>query len=82
MSPAWPKPRNEPDRAQSRPDDGKGRRLAATWSEVRARVLALKGSLPADGVVVIGETWSERDWCEAARLAGYPPAAPYFGGPE
>ncbi|MCG6885550.1 MAG: hypothetical protein LJE62_17515 [Silicimonas sp.] len=45
-------------------------------------MLALKGSLPADGVVVIGETWSERDWCEAARLAGYPPAAPYFGGPE
>ncbi len=52
--------------------------LAATWPETRARVLALKGKLPADGVVVIGETWLERDWCEAARLGGYVPADRYF----
>lgn len=52
--------------------------LAATWPEIRARVLELKGTLPADGVVVIGETWLERDWCEAARLAGYLPADRYF----
>lgn len=50
----------------------------AGWSEVRDRVLALKGTLPADGVVVIGETWAERDWCEAARLAGFLTADRYF----
>lgn len=52
--------------------------FAASWPQVRARVLDLKGALPADGVVVIGETWLERDWCEAARLAGYIPAERYF----
>ncbi len=52
--------------------------FTASWPDIRARVLALKGKLPADGVVVIGETWMERDWCEAARLAGYLPADRYF----
>ena len=52
--------------------------FTASWPDIRARVLALKGKLPADGVVVIGETWMERDWCEAARLAGYLPAERYF----
>ena len=52
--------------------------FTATWPEIRARVLDLKGTLPADSVVVIGETWLERDWCEAARLAGYLPADRYF----
>lgn len=52
--------------------------ITAGWPKVRARVLELKGSLPADGVVVIGETWLERDWCEAARLAGYLEAERYF----
>lgn len=51
----------------------------AAWSDIRERVLALKGSLPADGIVVIGETWAERDWCEAARLAGFLSAERYFG---
>ncbi len=53
--------------------------LRASWSDIRARVLDLKGSLPADGIVVVGETWLERDWCEAGRLAGYLPAERYFG---
>jgi hypothetical protein len=52
--------------------------LAESWAETRARVLALKGRLPADGVVVIGETHLERGWSEAARLAGYIPAERYF----
>lgn len=52
--------------------------LTATWGEVRERVQQLKGALPADGVVVIGETWLEREWCEAARLAGYLPASRFF----
>ena len=53
--------------------------LHASWSDVRAAVLSLKGSLPADGVVVVGETFLERDWSEAGRLAGYIPAESYFG---
>ena len=53
--------------------------LTATWSDMRAQVQALKGTLPADGVVVVGETFLERDWSEAGRLAGYIPAARYFG---
>ncbi len=52
--------------------------ITATWPEIRKRVLDLKGKIPADGVVVIGETWLERDWCEAARLAGFLPADRYF----
>lgn len=54
--------------------------LNTTWSELRTRVQDLKGNLPADGVVVIGETWLERDWCAAARLAGYVPSDRYFEG--
>lgn len=52
--------------------------LTASWPEIRDRVWTLKGTLPADGVVVIGETWLEREWCAAARLAGYLPAERYF----
>lgn len=50
----------------------------APWGDMRDRIQCLKGSLPADGVVVIGETWNERQWCEAARLAGYLSAERYF----
>ena len=53
--------------------------LDATWAATRERVLALKGSAPADGVVVIGETYLEREWSVAGRLAGYLPADRYFG---
>lgn len=53
--------------------------LAATWGDTRDAILALKQTIPADGVLVIGETWLERDWCGAARLAGFLPAERYFG---
>ena len=53
--------------------------LQSKWREVRDRVRALKGNLPADGVVVVGETLLERNWSEAAKLAGYIPAERYFG---
>lgn len=52
--------------------------IADGWSDIRQRVLELKGNLPADGVVVVGETWLERQWSEAGRLAGYLPADTYF----
>jgi len=52
--------------------------LSQTWGETRARILDIKGVLPADGVVVIGETALEREWSEAGRLAGFLPADSYF----
>jgi hypothetical protein len=52
--------------------------LIETWSETRRRIHALKGGIPADGIVVIGETHLERGWSETARLAGYIAADRYF----
>lgn len=57
---------------------GQAPEFTAAWGDVRARVQDLKGSIPADGLVVIGETWTERDWCMAARLAGFIKADRYF----
>jgi hypothetical protein len=34
--------------------------------------------LPADGVLLIGDTTLEREWSEAGRLAGYLPSDRYF----
>ena len=53
--------------------------LHSSWGETRQRILDLKGDLPGDGLVVVGETMLERGWSEAGRLAGYIPAARYFG---
>lgn len=57
--------------------------LAEGWSETRARMLSLLTEVraPADRVLLIGETALERDWVGAARLAGFVPAARYFGRP-
>ena len=52
--------------------------LAQTWRQTRDRILALKGGIPADGIVVVGETHLERGWADAARLAGYLDAERYF----
>ena len=52
--------------------------LSTPWGQMRDAVLALKENLPADGVVVVGETFLEREWRGAARLAGYLPAERYF----
>lgn len=46
--------------------------------EIRARLTALRGSVPADAVLLIGETSFERSWCASGRLAGYLPADRYF----
>lgn len=48
------------------------------WAETRARILALKGTRPADAIVVIGDTGLEREWSEAGRLAGFLPSSRYF----
>lgn len=51
----------------------------AGFGEMRDRVRAALGKLPSDQVILVGELGLERDWCGAGRLAGYVPAARYFG---
>jgi hypothetical protein len=55
-------------------------RFAAPWGEIRTGVLAAlaPASLPPGGVMLIGDTASEREWVEAARLGSYLPAERYF----
>ncbi|MEM1374969.1 MAG: hypothetical protein AAGF78_11380 [Pseudomonadota bacterium] len=52
-----------------------------SWSETRRKVAGAIAAerLPADGVLVIGSTSLEREWCAAARAAGYLSAERYFG---
>lgn len=59
---------------------GRAPGLAQGWGETRVRMLALPApaKLPADRVLVIGDTALERAWVEAGRLAGYLPAERYF----
>jgi hypothetical protein len=52
--------------------------LLAPEREIRARLRAALGPLPADGVLLIGDHGLERDWCAAGRLAGYLPADRFF----
>jgi len=54
--------------------------LRHTWGQTRAALLTALAPqhLPADRVVVIGDTMLERDWCAAGRLAGYVSAEHYF----
>lgn len=52
----------------------------ASWGEARR---ALRGALqarrlPPAGVLMVGDTWAERDWSGAAALAGYLEAERYF----
>lgn len=56
--------------------------FAARWSDIREMVKApiRHAKLPSDGVLVIGCTAHERDWSEAAKLAGYLNAETYFAG--
>ncbi len=50
------------------------------WRDQRDTIRAALGTLPRDGVLLIGDHGLEADWCAAARLAGYLPAERYFGG--
>jgi hypothetical protein len=53
----------------------------ASFTAARAAVrAALDGRrLPSDAVLLIGEGPEQKAWAEAARLAGFIPAASYFG---
>lgn len=56
-------------------------RFAENWPVMRDRMraIATAGGQPADRFVMIGDTAFERDWAEAARMAGYLTAAEFFG---
>ena len=52
-----------------------------SWSAMRDHmrgIIAARGK-PGDGYLMIGETEEERAWAEAAKTAGFLPAARYFG---
>ncbi len=53
--------------------------FTAPWRRIRAEVLAAlpPGLAPGD-VVLVGDTWTEREWCETARLGGYLGAERFF----
>jgi hypothetical protein len=55
--------------------------LAEGWGETRARILAMLSPdrIPADGTLLIAETSLEREWAQAARLAGVLTGDRFFG---
>lgn len=50
----------------------------ANWPTSAALIAQARGTIPADGVLLIGDTALERDWSVAGRLAGYLPAHRFF----
>ncbi len=54
--------------------------FADSWSEIRDQIRAIVSAQgkPADRFVMIGDTAFEREWAEAARMAGYLPAGDFF----
>ena len=55
-------------------------KFTATWAEMRDHLggFIAAQQLVSDQVLVIGDTALERDWCTAARAAGYLDAERYF----
>lgn len=55
--------------------------LRHSWGQTRRILLTAldPAKMPADTVVVIGDTALEREWCAAGRLAGHVSAQAYFG---
>lgn len=56
--------------------------FSATWSAMRDQVRAIVtgDGQPADRYVLIGDTAIEREWAEAAKMAGYLAAPEFFDG--
>jgi hypothetical protein len=52
-----------------------------SWSDTRRRLVAFArdARVPADAILVVGDTGLEKDWSATARMAGYLPADRYFG---
>lgn len=62
-----------------------GRAEAAPWAlarfgEIRERMRAVLGRVPADQVILVGDHRLEQDWCAAGRLGAYLSAERYFTG--
>lgn len=55
-------------------------KFTTSWSDMRAHLAQniIAQDLLPDQVLIIGDTAFERDWCGAARAAGYLDAARYF----
>lgn len=55
--------------------------FVASWSAMRAtlRDVLRAQRLPADSVLIVGETAFERSWCAALRAGGYVSGERYFG---
>lgn len=53
-----------------------------SWSKMRTRLRAVlrDRKVPADAVLLIGDTAFEQSWCAALRAGGYLSADRYFGG--
>lgn len=51
----------------------------ASFGDAARLIRAAIPSIPGDRVLLVGDHRLERDWCAAGRLAGYLPAARYFG---
>ncbi len=51
----------------------------AGFAQTRDALRAALGKIASDRVLLVGDLPLERDWCAAGRLAGYVPAAQFFG---
>lgn len=60
---------------------GTAPRFTDSWAEMRQKMqaVACASGKPADRYLMVGDTAFERDWAEAARMAGYLPAGHFFG---
>lgn len=52
----------------------------ANFTDSAALIRAARAGLPGDRVLLVGDMALEQGWCATGRLAGYVPAARYFGG--
>jgi hypothetical protein len=50
----------------------------ATWRMGREAIRRALGGRPGDGVVLVGDTTLESEWCAAGSLAAYLPAERFF----
>lgn len=55
--------------------------FADSWTEMRRglREVLRRHALPADAVLLVGETAVEQEWCAAMRAGGYVAGTQYFG---
>lgn len=55
-------------------------RFTASWSEIRGQMTDLirTEKIPADAIVLIGDTAFEREWSSAGKFAAYLPADTFF----